>query len=163
MVSQPSSGLVQAQIVDCAALAAPFPPSSLKKHFIHGIQHFIGPGNPAQESDLVILVEARPGRQAELTKNDFKEVFPSTELTRSSMQELLFPPQPLPCYLSHATQARATPPTSRRDRHKQPRSPDHARSQREQRRHPAISHRKRCARTVKRPRGPVTALLQILK
>ena len=41
-----------------------------------------------------------------------------------------------------------------------PRSPDHARSQREQRRHPAISRRNRCARTVKRPGGPVLALLQ---
>ena len=41
------------------------------------------------------------------------------ERTRSSTQDLLFPPQPLPRYLSHATQARATPPTSRRDRHKQ--------------------------------------------
>ena len=36
----------------------------------------------------------------------------------------------------------------------------HTRSQREQRRHPAISHRNRCARTVKRPGGPVPALLQ---
>ena len=41
------------------------------------------------------------------------------ERTRSSTQDLLFPPQPLPHYLSHATQAHATPPPSRRDRHKQ--------------------------------------------
>ena len=41
-----------------------------------------------------------------------------------------------------------------------PRSPDHARSQPEQRRHPAISHRNRCARTVKTLGGPVPALLQ---
>eukprot|EP01043_Picozoa_sp_COSAG02_P023195 COSAG02_NODE_1232_length_13753_cov_164.373810_2_plen_160_part_00 len=36
----------------------------------------------------------------------------------------------------------------------------HTRGQREQQRHPAISRRNRCARTVKRPGGPITALLQ---
>ena len=82
------------------------------------------------------------------------------ERTRSSTHDLLSPPNhypttlatlPRPAQRHHPADATGT---------SRPHSPDHARSQREQWRHPTISHRNRCARTVKRPGGPVPALLQ---
>ena len=71
------------------------------------------------------------------------------------------PPKPLPRYLPRylprpAQHHHPASATNRSRAHPQA----HTRSQREQRRHPAISHRNRCARTVKRPGGPVPALLQ---
>ena len=82
------------------------------------------------------------------------------ERTRSSTHDLLSPRNHYPATLATlprpAQHHHPASATNRSRAHPQA----HARSQREQRRHPAISHRNRCARTVKRPGGPVPALLQ---
>ena len=82
------------------------------------------------------------------------------ERARSSTHYLLYPPSHYPAtYATLPRPAQHHHPASATNRSRaHPQA--HTRSQREQRRHPAISHRNRCARTVKRPGGPVPALLQ---
>ena len=82
------------------------------------------------------------------------------ERSRSSTHDLLSPPNHYPTTLATLPRPGQRHQPADATGTSRPRSPGHARSQREQRRHPAISHRNRCARTVKRPGGPVPALLQ---
>ena len=82
------------------------------------------------------------------------------ERARSSTHYLLYPPSHYPTtYTTLPRPAQHHHPASATNRSRaHPQA--HTRSQREQRRHPTISRRNRCARTVKRPGGPVPALLQ---